>query len=448
LPDLTVSDITLDDHGKVIVTLSNIGKGYFPPQAGEIRIYVGDELKWSAPLSAVPDKTFLRPGGVSVYATPVELEGAFPVMVVVDGERAVREADESNNILKRRLSYRKPVLLPPEPSPPPEPEKTAEPPSYPDLAVTDLTLSSERQLVIHIANVGTKVFPLPLGTVRVFVDGVFKGSFPLGTPGERRELLPREGMVVTTSVKVVGRHEVDADIQPDPGSNEKNQGNNALKKTLEGLPVGPDLVVKELTLSDDFDLSIVLSNVGEWELRKGTTLGIRIFVNGQKVSEFDHFISEPVKPYSGSDYVIDPPYRIRLSANSRVRVVIYPKQAKDDVQLANNRLERNFAFFPFRIEPQTSQEFSVDLSHPGPRESRREEKIRAEIRWDGGGAPLRLSLSKGSRSGKIPPVQGESPLRIEVPIKGEELRQGKAWRFSVGNLTEKPAEGYLIIQSP
>jgi hypothetical protein len=202
-----------------------------------------------------------------------------------------------------------------------------------------------------------------------------------------------------------------------------------------------------LTLSDDFELSFVLSNVGELELRKGTTLGIRVFVNGQKVSEFDHFISEPVRPYSGSDYVIDPPYRIRLSANSRVRVAIYPKQSKDDMQLVNNSLERNFALFPFRIESQASQEFSLDLSHPGFRGSR-EEKIRAEIRWDGGEAPLRLALTKGSRPRKIPPVQGKSPLRIEVPIKGEEIRKGRAWRFSVGNLTEKPAEGYLIIQSP
>ncbi len=87
---------------------------------------------------------------------------------------------------------------------------------------------------------------------------------------------------------------------------------------MEGLPIGPDLLVKELDLSEDFDLTIVLSNAGELELRKGTTLRIRIFMNGQKVSEFDHFISEPLKPYWGSGYAIDPPYRVRVNANSKV----------------------------------------------------------------------------------------------------------------------------------
>ncbi len=449
---VAVSDISLDDRGRVIVILSNVGKGHLSSQAGELRIYVGGELKWKSPLSAIPDRAFLGPGGVSAYTTPVELEGMFPVMAVVESDRSLPEGDESNNILRKVLSYRKPFALrlePPPPSPPPpKSEEPSQPPSYPDLAITDLSLSPERKLAIHIVNVGTEFFPIRQGTVRVFVDGVLRGSYPLETRKGRSRLLPQEEMILTTSLTVVGRHEVYTEIELDPGSNERIPGNNSLRKTLEGLPVGPDLVVKELTLSDDFDLSIVLSNVGETELRRGTTLGIRIFVNGQKVSEFDHFISEPVRPHSGSDYVVAPPYRIRVSANSRVKVAIYPKQSKDDVQLANNSLQRSFTLFPFKIEPQESQGFLLEFSHPDANGRRRGDKVKAEIRWDGGGAPLRLSLKKGSRLRKIPPVQGSSPLQVEIPIEGEEVQGGKAWTFSVRNLMEKRAEGYLIIQSP
>jgi len=92
----------------------------------------------------------------------------------------------------------------------------------------------------------------------------------------------------------------------------KKPENNVLKKRLEGR-LGPDIVVKELDLTDDFELSIVLSNAGEMELRKGTTLRIRILLNDQRVSEFDHFISEPLKPSFGTRYIIDPPYRVRMT---------------------------------------------------------------------------------------------------------------------------------------
>ncbi|HSB04152.1 MAG TPA: hypothetical protein VLK23_03090, partial [Thermodesulfobacteriota bacterium] len=172
----------------------------------------------------------------------------------------------------------------------------------------------------------------------------------------------------------------------------KTLENNVLKRRPEGPPLGPDIVVKELDLTEDFELSIVLSNAGETELREGTTLRIRILLNDQKVSEFDHLISESLKPSFGTRHVIDPPYRVRISGTVRVKVVIWPKQSSEDIHLENNSLERNFAIYPFRIAPQVSQEFPLLLSSLRSKDKRHGDKVRTEVRWDGGGSPVKLSL--------------------------------------------------------
>jgi archaellum component FlaG (FlaF/FlaG flagellin family) len=449
LSDLAINDITLDDQGRVVITLSNAGKGPVPRQTGVLKIYVEGDLKLNISLGSIPDQTFLEPGGVSVYSTPVELEGTHRVMAVVDSDRAVPEIDESNNILTKVLSYRSTVPLPPGLSlSPPKPEEPSELLSYPDLTISQLDLSPDRRVVIHIVNIGNEPFPLWEATVRIFVDGILKGSYPLGSPAERSFLSPKEEILITTSVAIIGHHEVYAYIESDLQSKERNLANNGLRKKFKSLPIGPDLLVQALDLNEEFDLTIVLSNAGELELPNGTTLRIRIYMNGQKVSEFDHFTSEPLKPFLESRYAIDPPYRVRVSANSRVRVAISPRQPKDDVQPENNSLERNFGIFPFKIEPQTSQEFSIDLSNPDLKESRRGEMMKAEVRWDGGGAPLSLSLKGGANLRKISPIKGKSPLKLEVPIGKGPNGKGKAWRFSIANLMEKKAEGHLIIQSP
>jgi hypothetical protein len=247
---------------------------------------------------------------------------------------------------------------------------------------------------------------------------------------------------------VVGRHEIYAFLDIGPGANERDPENKALRKVLESLPVGPDLVVKDLELREDFELLIVLSNAGDGELRKGTTLRIRIYLNDQKVSDFDHLITESLKPHLGNGYVVDPPYRVTVSGNTKVKVLISAKQAADDLRRENNTIERRFVIFPFRIDPQSSQVFpffppplrSKEHSQPG--------KVKAEVRWDGGGFPLRVSLRRGGGFRGRAPVSGKSPLKVEIPIETERDQKDKAWRISIANLMEKRAEGFLIIQSP
>ena len=95
-----------------------------------------------------------------------------------------------------------------------------------------------------------------------------------------------------------------------------------------------------------------------------------------------------------------------------------------------------------------TQEFPLLLSNLRSKKNRQGDKIRTEVRWDGGGAPLRLSLEGVRRPKKIGPALGKSPLKLEIPIEDHKKQEGKAWRLSVANLMKKKAEGFLIIQGP
>jgi len=443
LPDLTISNITLNESGRLVVTLSNIGKNPVPSRIGHLTLYVDGDPKWSIPLERIPDQNFLQPEGISVYMTPVELEGTHSVKAVVDSDEEIVEENESNNTLTKTFSFERVVRLP---SPPlQKPEALLLPP---DISITDLSLNRQRRLTVTLANIGNGTFPLRSGTLKLFVDGTLKGSYTLNSLSDRDHLLPKESITLASSLTLMGRHDVYARIDIEPGVNERNLENNGLKKILEGLPVGPDLVIKEIELTEDLELSILLSNTGEGELRKGTTLRIRVFLNDRKVSEFDHFISEPLRPFSGNRYVVDPPYRIRIDGNSKVRVTLWPKGASDDIRLDNNTLERYFTFYSFRLEPQKSQEFSFSpISNP-LRKRGQKERVKAEVRWDGGEFPLRLSLKGPGNLKKIPAISGGSPLKLQVPIEDQKNRERQAWRISVANLLEKRVEGILIIQTP
>jgi hypothetical protein len=232
------------------------------------------------------------------------------------------------------------------------------------------------------------------------------------------------------------------------GIKESNEENNSLKKVLEGFPAGPDVVVKDLDLTEDLELIIILCNAGDVDLRRGVTLRIRILVNERKVSQFDHFISEVLKANSENRYVLEPPSRVSIAGISKVKVSISPKISSDDIRLENNVLERTFIIFPFRIGPQGREEFSFSFSSPRPQGDGYTERMKAEARWEGSGFPLMLSFKKPGPAKEAPTLSGKSPLKVEFPIPIEEVQKGSLWNISVTNLVDKRVEGHLIIQHP
>jgi archaellum component FlaG (FlaF/FlaG flagellin family) len=432
LPDLTISDISLSDTGKVEVMLSNIGKGPAPYGVGSLAIYVDGHLRWRDSLRTLPDQAFLQPGSSVRYTIPVELIGRHEVRAFVDNEAKLVEENEGNNGFIKVLGK----------------EKLEVKPLLPDLAITDLFLNPKRKLVVTIANIGDSPLPLEGGNLKIMVDGSLKGTYTLASLSDPSFLPTKGSITLTTPLTLVGRHEIDAHVDFTHGVRESSVENNSLKKLLDGLPVGPDIVVKDLDLTEDLELMILLSNAGEVDLRKDVTVRVRILVNGRKISEFDHFIPEVLKADFGNRYLINPPYRVEIAGISKVKVSISPRLPSDDICLENNLLERTFIIFPFRIGPLGKEEFSFSFSARRPHSEGQTEKMKTEARWEGGSSSLMLSFKRSGGMKAIPTLSGKSPLKVEFAIPFEEVQKESVWSILVTNLVDKKVEGHLIIQHP
>jgi hypothetical protein len=373
----------------------------------------------------------------------------------IEGSEVIPEVDKQGKMVEEKESkddfakdlQKEVAHLAPSP-PPPIIEAPKAPPLLPDLTITNLFLNPKKRLAVTLANIGTSPLPMGVGSLKIFVDGQLKESYGLNSFSDQSFLQPNENITFTTSLTVRGRHEFRALVETSHEMIELNRENNYLERVLEGLPIGPDIVIKDLDLTEDMELSIILSNAGEVDLRKGATFRIRVSVNGLKISEFDHFTSDVLKANFGNDYMIHPPYRVGISGTAKVRIAISPKVPTDDVCLENNILKKTFIIFPFRIIPQAKQEFSFSLPSPRLRDDSQAEKVKAEVRWEGGGGSLMLSFVGPEPIKSVPAFSGKSPLKIEVPLYFEEAQKESLWKVFVTNLIERKVEGQLIIQHP
>jgi archaellum component FlaG (FlaF/FlaG flagellin family) len=432
LPNLTISDISLSETGKIEVMLSNTGKGSTPFGVGSLAIYVDGLLKWKDSLGTLPDQSFLDPGGTTLYTTPVELVGKHEVRAVLDKEEKTVEKEELSKVFPKALGK----------------EDLEAKPLLPDLAITDLFLTPRKEVAMTISNSGDSPLPLGKGNLKILVDGSLRGSYALRKFSDQPSLPVKGTMTLTTTLVLVGRHEVDVYVGFPNEVKESNEENNHLKKILEGLPAGPDIVVKQLELTEDFELMIILSNAGEVDLRKGAIFQIQMFVNDQKMSEFDHFISEALKANLKNRYIVAPPYQVGIVGISKVKVSISPELPSDDIRLENNIHERTFILFPFKIKPQGKEEFSFSFLAPRFLGKAQTEKVTIEARWVWGGSSLKLSFKKSGDIDGIPTLTGKSPLKVEFPIPLEEIQKESLWNIYMTNLAVKKVEGHLIIQHP
>jgi archaellum component FlaG (FlaF/FlaG flagellin family) len=432
LPDLSVSGLSLSDTHKIVVRISNLGKAAAPYGVGALAIYVDGHLARKDSLETLPDQTFLQPGRFVLYTAPVELIGRHEVRAVLDNEGRMVEENEENNVFVESLGE----------------EKGEAKPLLPDLTVTHLFLNGQRKLAVTITNIGDSSVPLPGGNLKVLVDGFLKGSYTLGSLSDQPFLPSKGSLTLTTPLTIIGRHEIDAHVAAPPEVRESNEDNNSLMKILDGPLIGPDIIVSDLELTDDLELLIFLANTGELDLRKGVTVRIRIFVNGRKISEFEHFVAEPLKAKLGNQHFVDPPRGVSLAGISKVRVSISPKFPSDDVRLENNVFERTFVIFPFKIGPLGREEFSFSFYSTRPRVAEQREKVRAEARWEGGTSSLVLSFKKSGGIRGAPTLSGKSPLKVEFPVSFEESQRESVWTIVVTNPMDKRIEGHLIVQHP
>ncbi len=395
------------------------------------------------PPVTLPDLTL---PGISLSEEEGEVIERSEVSTDVDKRAKMVEEKESDDYLAKDLGEEVAHLTPP-PAPPSleVPEASL---LLPDLTITNLFLNPKKRLAVTIANIGNSPLPMGLGNLKIFLDGQLKESYGLNSLSDQPLLQPNENITFTTSLTVRGRREVQAYVETSQEMRELDRENNYLERILEGLPIGPDIAIKDLDLTEDFELCIILSNAGEIDLRRGVTFRIRVFVNGLKISEFDHFTSDVLKANFGNHYTINPPYRVGISGTAKVKISISPKLPSDDICLENNILERTFIIFPFRMIPQAKEEFSFSIPSFHLKDDGQEGKLKAEVRWEGGGSSLMLSFIGPEHIKSIPAFSGKSPLKVEFPIYFEEAQKESLWKVSVTNLIEKKVEGHLIIQHP
>lgn len=353
-------------------------------------------------------------------------------------EETIKKEEEKNK--KEEVSHLAPIPIPPEPS--------KEPLSLPDITVSNLFLKQKRTLVAILTNIGTAPFPMESGELSLLVDGRLKQKFKLKSLSDETLLQPQQSIALTTPFSLFGRHEVEARVHTLLDARELNQENNQLKKVLEGLPIGPDIVIKDFDLTEDLELNIILSNEGEADLRKGVIFRVQIYLNDRKISDFEHFISEGLKAHSKNLYTLSPPYRVSVKGVSKVRVSIAPKLRPDDIRIENNILERRYIIFPFQIGAQGREQFSFFIPLFPLREGEPIEKLKLEMRWETSDTPLKISLGEMENAMAFQDISGKSPLKIELPFQKREAQQGRLWKISVTNPHESRVEGHLIIQHP
>jgi len=415
-----------------VIMILNKGEGPAPYHVGSLGIYIDGHLKWEDSLGNLPDQSFLQPGGFVIFTTPVELDGKHDVQAVADLQERMVEENEWNNFLTKVLGKEK---------------MEVKPVLFPNLIITDLFLNPQKRLAVIISNIGDS--PIPLGTenLKVYIDGSLKGNYTLKSLSDQSTLPPRGTVTFITPLTFVGRHEIHAQVDSPRNVKESSEENNSLVKILKGVPIGPDILVKDLDLTEDLNLTIILSNAGEVDLRKGATFQIRILVNERKISEFDHFISEVLKANHGNHYIIEPPYQVEIAGVSEVKVTIFPKFSSDDILLENNILKRTFIIFPFRMEPKGREEFSFSLPSVPPKSKGQMEKVKAEARWEGGGPLITLSFKKLGVLQGTPSFVGRNSLKAEISIP-DGVQDENVWSIFVANLADKKVEGQLIIQHP
>ncbi len=355
--------------------------------------------------------------------------------------------------------------------PPPAPPQ---PVLLPHLTISDISLSETGKIEVMLSNTGKGPAPNGVGSLAIYVDGLLKWKDSLGTFPDQSFLEPGGSTLYTTPIELAGRHEVRAVLDKEEKTVEENKLSNVFpkvlgkekleakpivpdptieenegqKKTLDGLPVGPDIVVEDLDLTEDLELMIILSNAGEVDLRKGAIFQIQVFVNDQKMSEFDHFISEALKANLKNRYMVAPPYQVVIAGISKVKVSISPELPSDDIRLENNTLERTFILFPFKIRPQGKEEFSFSFSAPRLRSKAQTEKVTIEARCEWGSSSLMLSFKKSGSVDGIYTLTGKSPLKVEFPVLFEEAEKESVWSIFITNLIKKKVEGHLIIRHP
>ena len=186
LPDLAVTDLTVDAQCQAVITVRNLGPGALPASA----MYSGSDANLSfrkndgGSGSWSMNKPALVPAGGTyvhtVQALNLQVEGEASYTAAIDSSNLITEASEANNALTRTLSCT---------------------PTKPDLTLASIEFDNECRARLTIRNVGKATLGnAQHGNTLVYreIDGASKGTIRLADMDPARQAAAPGGTATWT----------------------------------------------------------------------------------------------------------------------------------------------------------------------------------------------------------------------------------------------------------
>lgn len=222
LPDLTISDIYLNNLDRLAIEITNNGSGAVPKKYWDqspVSLYVyRDGKPWGgiSLKTCDPSQKLHLPKGKALYISNIEINDSEKVQIVIDPQNMVRESNETNNSFQKILNR-----------------------ASPDLAISNLWVVNGNWLAVQIINNGSKSIDSKYWDQNpvyftIYRDGKRWGRFSLKAIDPNLNLKKPGGKVVyiLNSIRILGSEEIRAVIDSQNIILEADETNNSFQKVL------------------------------------------------------------------------------------------------------------------------------------------------------------------------------------------------------------------------
>ncbi len=238
-PDLSITDLRLNDQNMLQVEIVNNGPGRLSPmnyQQNVPDLYVyRNKAGWGgATLKIIDPRMVLREvGGKVVYTlTGLKVTGTEEIRAIIDYHNTLKEQKEDNNVCLRKLTGKKISIIKL------HEKETDVKPAYPDLAIRNIYLTRENNLAVEVVNNGgplsSEFWQKNIPSLYIYRNGKGWGgaTLKLFDPNKKLAMPGGKAVYISLNLKVSGTETIKAFIDSQNTVRESNEQNNEMTKTL------------------------------------------------------------------------------------------------------------------------------------------------------------------------------------------------------------------------
>jgi hypothetical protein len=259
LPDLVITDISIDSECRLAVTVRNVGKGVLPqsayqePGGASISFFKDNASFGGWGISTIdPQRQLMNPGAsVTWLRSNPKISGTAMIRVTADEPRnVVAESNESNNSLSRSFTCT---------------------PTLPDLRIGQINFTNDCRAQLLIENIGDAPLPNSVltssgGYLQRYLDGELAGQVRLDLLDPAAAMQPPGGSKSWTDGSQY-RASNSIRYQLRKIGQEWNSANNSFEAPVPSrcqiaVQGPPDLEVTDISLNSDCRLEVTLTNNG------------------------------------------------------------------------------------------------------------------------------------------------------------------------------------------